>query len=233
MLAYARGSLCLSLRPAPPAHPRRRETLHRIVSRRPSPAMLISLLALFVALGGTSYAVSKLPRNSVGSAQVINGSLQKADLSRKAVAALKGNRGPAGPQGQPGSAGPAGAAGATGATGPAGAAGATGPAGATGVAGASATALWAVVLVDGTTARGSHVTSSQSFGAGSASYEVIFDRDVTACAYLVSTGGGGNDTLLAQASAARRTGNANGVFVETSTSSGAVADEPFHLGVFC
>jgi len=43
----------------------------------------IALLALFFALGGTAVAASNslLPRNSVGSAQVINGSLQKKDLA--------------------------------------------------------------------------------------------------------------------------------------------------------
>jgi len=48
----------------------------------------IALLALFFALGGTAVAASNslLPRNSVGSAQVINGSLQKKDLAGKAVA---------------------------------------------------------------------------------------------------------------------------------------------------
>ena len=34
---------------------------------RPSPATVISLVALFVALGGTGYAVTALPRDSVGS----------------------------------------------------------------------------------------------------------------------------------------------------------------------
>jgi hypothetical protein len=91
--------------------------------------MVVSLIALFVALGGTSYAALKIPRNSVGSAQVINGSLQKGDLSTKAVAALKGNRGAQGAPGAQGAAGTAGATGAVGATGPAGAAGAGGAAG--------------------------------------------------------------------------------------------------------
>ena len=58
--------------------------MHRIVTRRPSPATIISLVALFVALGGTGYAaVALAPKNTVGSAQVINGSLQKIDLSAK------------------------------------------------------------------------------------------------------------------------------------------------------
>ncbi len=33
--------------------------------RRPQPAAIGATVALFVALGGTSYAVSQLPRNSV------------------------------------------------------------------------------------------------------------------------------------------------------------------------
>ena len=34
--------------------------------RAPSPALMVSLVALAVALGGTGYAVTQLPRNSVG-----------------------------------------------------------------------------------------------------------------------------------------------------------------------
>jgi hypothetical protein len=49
---------------------------------RPSPAMVVASLALLVALGGTSVAaVSRLgPKNSVGSDQVINGSLRNVDF---------------------------------------------------------------------------------------------------------------------------------------------------------
>jgi hypothetical protein len=115
----------------------------RIKNHRPSAAMVVSLIALFVALGGTGYAALLLPKNSVGSGQVINGSLQKADLAKATVSALKGNvgrqgaQGPAGPQGAPGAAGAAGTAGTAGPAGPAGVAGATGPVGATGPQGPS------------------------------------------------------------------------------------------------
>lgn len=119
--------------------------MHRIRYRRPSPATAISIIALFVALGGTSFAAvtALVPKNSVGSGQVINGSLQKVDLSTKAFAALRGNRGPQGAQGSPGAIGPAGAAGAvgpSGSAGPAGATGSAGSAGATGPAGPAGTA---------------------------------------------------------------------------------------------
>lgn len=84
---------------------------------------LIAYLALMFALSGTGYAAANklLPRNSVGSAQVVNGSLQKADLSKKTVSALHGANGAPGAQGAPG------AKGATGLQGPPGPS--TGPAG--------------------------------------------------------------------------------------------------------
>ena len=79
----------------------------------------IALLALFLALGGTTYAASTalIGKNSVASPQVVNGSLQTKDLSKKARRALKGNRGPRGLQGAQGAAGAQGAKGATGAQG--------------------------------------------------------------------------------------------------------------------
>jgi hypothetical protein len=43
----------------------------------PSPATLLSALALFVSLGGVSYAVSK---NSIGSGQIKNGSVKSVDI---------------------------------------------------------------------------------------------------------------------------------------------------------
>ena len=56
----------------------------------------LGLLALFFALGGTSFAAvnSLAPVNSVGTRQVINGSLGTVDMSATARTALKGNKGP-------------------------------------------------------------------------------------------------------------------------------------------
>lgn len=61
----------------------------------PSPAMVVACLALVIALGGTSYAAIKLPRNSVGrsqlrsnavtSAKIKNGSVSASDLSAAAL----------------------------------------------------------------------------------------------------------------------------------------------------
>ncbi|HEX8104252.1 MAG TPA: hypothetical protein VF533_16670 [Solirubrobacteraceae bacterium] len=65
--------------------------------RRPSPAVLIALLALFVALDGPALAAkaakrisgSQLRGNSVTGAKIRNGTLQRQDLSARARAALR------------------------------------------------------------------------------------------------------------------------------------------------
>jgi len=57
---------------------------------RLSPAMIVSLIALFVALGGTSYAaITTLPANSVGTAQLKNSSVGTAQLKNSAVTGPK------------------------------------------------------------------------------------------------------------------------------------------------
>jgi hypothetical protein len=71
-------------------------------------ANVISCLALFIALGGASYAATQLPKNSIGSKQIKKGSIQVNDLSKGArkVLATPGPRGPVGATGAVGPAGP-------------------------------------------------------------------------------------------------------------------------------
>jgi hypothetical protein len=64
--------------------------------RRPSHAIVISYLALFIALGGASYAAVTLPANSVGTKQIKNRAVTLGKISQSARGALKGARGPAG-----------------------------------------------------------------------------------------------------------------------------------------
>jgi hypothetical protein len=68
----------------------------------------IGLLALFVALGGTSYAAATLPRNSVGTAQIKNKAVTQAKLSTATVKALKGAKGDKGATGATGATGASG-----------------------------------------------------------------------------------------------------------------------------
>jgi hypothetical protein len=81
-------------------------------------ANVTSSLALFIALGGASYAAIKVPANSVGTKQVKNRAITTRKLDPKALASLHGARGlpgspgVQGPQGLQGPKGDAGAAGA-------------------------------------------------------------------------------------------------------------------------
>jgi hypothetical protein len=93
----------------------------------------VALTALFVALGGTSYAAVKLPAGSVGSRELKKEAVTLPKVAPAARRALHGDAGPAGPAGPAGAAGQAGSPGDTGPAGPQGPAGndgAGGPAGA-------------------------------------------------------------------------------------------------------
>jgi hypothetical protein len=57
--------------------------------RRPSPALVISLIALFVALGGTGYAALKLPKNSVGSKQLKKNAVTSSKIKAGAITGAK------------------------------------------------------------------------------------------------------------------------------------------------
>lgn len=83
-------------------------------------ANVMATLALFVALGGASYAAVKLPAASVGTKQIRDGSIATKDLSASAIKSLSGRQGPQGPPGPAGVAGFAGAQGAQGGQGLAG-----------------------------------------------------------------------------------------------------------------
>jgi hypothetical protein len=82
----------------------------------PSPALVIALVALFVALGGTGYAASQVGGDHATTAA-------KKTKIKQGKRGPRGLRGPQGPRGPQGLAGPQGPEGARGATGPQGAAG--------------------------------------------------------------------------------------------------------------
>jgi hypothetical protein len=112
--------------------------------RRPSPSMAVALLALFVALGGSSYAALKvgsgqIVNNSVRSKDIRNNDIRSGDVRNRSLLAgdFKAGQLPAGPRGATGATGARGATGATGATGSTGSTGPPGPA--TGAAGGDLT----------------------------------------------------------------------------------------------
>lgn len=61
--------------------------MRRNARLRPSPSMAIALLALFVALGGTSYAVAQLPANSVGAKQLKKNAVTAAKVKDRSLLA--------------------------------------------------------------------------------------------------------------------------------------------------
>jgi hypothetical protein len=130
----------------------------------------IAYLALFVALGGTSVAaVQALPKNSITSKQIKNGTILKADLAKSTIAALHGARG---------AHGAAGAVGATGATGAAGAAGATGPAG-----------PFPDALPSGKTVRGGWaLAGTGTLDAGQTAISFIWPTSTAPTVHLVASG---------------------------------------------
>lgn len=178
---------------------------------RPSPALAVACLALLVALAETSWAaVSALvPPNSVGTAQIRTGAVTSAKIRNNTILLRDLARsaripGPAGPAGPQGPAGPAG----------------------------GVTSRWAVMNASGSIARSSGTTSAGRLGTGV--YEVIFNTDVTGCAFVASVGETGSASPPAgYAETTRRSGNANAVRVETRSGTAALTDRPFHLVVAC
>jgi hypothetical protein len=96
----------------------------------------------------------------------------------------------------------------------------------------------AVVEASGAIARSHHVVSvAKLSGANGGTYEVIFDRNVSVCAYNASIGpstnGGSIGPPPVAITTATRAGNPNGVFIFIHQANGATIDEPFHLTVYC
>lgn len=178
-------------------------------------ANVTASLALFVALGGTSYAALTLPANSVSTKQIKKGAVTLNRLSAGARTSLKGHTGARGP------------------------AGAQGPAGPPGLNGSGAgSSLWAAVTQPGNLARHSHATDAALVATTTSTYRVVFDRDVSNCVYTTTVGGlvgsGDDQTLPGLASAARRDpGHLDTVEVDTYNTGGGASPRPFYLVVHC
>lgn len=184
-------------------------------------ANVMATVAVFIALGGTSYAAATLARDSVGSAQirsravgptelrsrsvtsraVRDRSLQPRDLSSEARSALRGERGP------------------------------VGPAGPTGPAGAPTVSYRAAINSGGGTASGNG--TAQGTGPGSAL--IAFDRDVTGCVATATPAvvPGGQITEPPAGATANVRIEGGKVRVTTFDETNARKNLPFHLIVAC
>jgi hypothetical protein len=61
----------------------------RLLGHRPSPAMVVALVALVIAMAGTSYAAIELPANSVGTKQLKRGAVTRGKIKSNAIVASK------------------------------------------------------------------------------------------------------------------------------------------------
>lgn len=59
--------------------------MKRLLSRRPSPAMIVAVVALVVAMAGTGYAAFQLPKNSVGTKQIKKNAVNGAKVKNKSL----------------------------------------------------------------------------------------------------------------------------------------------------
>jgi hypothetical protein len=192
--------------------------------RKPSASMVVALIALVMAMGGSAVAASLIT-----SKQIKNGTIQLADISKKAQKSLKGKAGAQGPQG------PAGAQGAQGAQGVQGAKGDKGDKGDTGD---SATTLFAAINSDGTvvSSKASGVAGSETTGVGT--YRVYFDQNISACTAQATASdlGQAPETINVgfQGSVISGAGGTNnGLFIQTANNAGTLVNSGFQLAVFC
>jgi hypothetical protein len=171
--------------------------------------MAVALLALFMAMGGSAYALvitsASIKNNTIRSQDVRNGGLLGKDFRTNGVGggAIKES---------------------TLSTVP-------------GAFIASGSAHFAVVNAGGQAVRSRGITSAARTGEGR--YQVIFDQDVRNCAYHATIGGptaapppnSGEIMVSSLAS------NVNGVDIRTNDgddpSPGAAVNRPFHLLVLC
>ena len=186
------------------------------------PAILAATALLVAVLGATPLGHAAgtlvLPKNSVRSAQVVNGSLQAVDLSKKARSTLKGAPGTQGPRG---AVGPAGAPGQRGATGP------QGPRGLPGPTGARATKYLVAVKADGSITRSLGGTIGVAHGTpGMGEYTVTFPSDISQC-YPVAN-------IYSQSGFVVMNGiSANHLYLYTRDPNGQYGDFAFYLTVYC
>ena len=92
-----------------------------------------------------------------------------------------------------------------------------------------------IVNVNGTLALGPAGAASDDFGCATCGiYEVIFPSPVNACAFVATIGDDLADVPAAGVvNVTQRSGNVDGVFVQTFNLNGTRTNHPFHLIVQC
>ena len=177
----------------------------------------VALLALFLAVGGTSYAAAKLPTNSVATKQIKNGQVKSADLGKSSITSPKVKdgsllardfafgqlpAGPAGPQGEQGK---------------------------SGLDGAPATKLFVSSDESGNVRASSGLTTEGQVSVTPGTYVMQFDRDVTKCARVATIDGGQAAFITTRQQGA----NSVRVDITSPQSPGILQGQSFSLAIFC
>ncbi|MGH2741133.1 MAG: hypothetical protein ACRDN8_01365 [Thermoleophilaceae bacterium] len=172
--------------------------------------MVVALIALFVSLGGSAYAVA-----TIGSDDIVNGSIRNRDFKDGTLRGQEAKRdgfGGGGIKEQ--------------------SLDATKIKQVPSAVAADGVTRHAVISNVGATVRSRGTASSAQTGPGQ--YQVVFDRDVRNCVYVATLGdesaaGPGNGQISVTSAAS----NVNGVRVVTRDSDGVFANRSFHLVVSC
>lgn len=178
----------------------------RHITNRLTYANVTATLALFIALGGSSYAALTLPRNSVGANQIRTGAVSSSEIKNRgirlgdlSVSARRALQGGAGPTGAPGP------------------------------AGTPAARYFAVVNAAGAAQRGNATSGGRSSEIGR--YDFGFASSVSGCAFSATIGGA--DGTVQPPGRATVSDNGGRAGVQTYDSAGNPADLPFHLVIAC
>jgi hypothetical protein len=194
--------------------------------RHLSPALVVSCLALLVALGGTGYAAIALPPGSVGTKQLKNGAVVASKVKPRSLLARNFKPGQL-PRGARGAQGLAGAAGPQGPGGPQGPAGAKGD---------PATRLFGSVksTTSGNPALGpsSGAIDVDPVAGQQGQFEVTFNQDIDKCAVLATPGATEGEDLRDAMAAAKATAPRE-VTVRTFDRDGNPTNLDFTVAVFC
>ena len=172
----------------------------------PSPAMIVALVALFMAMGGSAYALV------ITGKSIRNGTITGKDVKNRTLTGSKG---------KPDSWGGGAIKESTLSTVPS-------------AALAFGSARYAVVNAGGQAVRGRSTTSVARTGPGR--YQVIFNGDVRNCAYFATAGDptAAGPPVNRNVGVASLASNVNGVAIRTENAgNGNPVNTPFHLVVFC
>jgi len=184
------------------------EVMRLLSKHRPSPAMIVALVALFVAMGGVGYAASvadnsvgtkalksravtgdKIAKNTILGSRIINGTIKGKDINLATMGTVPS-------------------------------------------ATIANTAGSYAVVNNGVLLRNRNVVSVTQLSVGN--YQVTFNQNVSQCAYVasagnVAVGNTGND----DSAVVRPSGNSANAVTVSTFAAGAAANRDFYLVVLC